>query len=467
MTSAAEPPPFDPLPTTDLANALRLDRRYGSRFRHNAAMGWSYWDGQLWRPDDTDAQIKSVIQGLQRLVGEEAAEAQKLGLDQHAKALLSYIRRAQAKVTMSNALALWQPRVFQAAGDFDQQTGVVTVDGGVLDLERRKVGDYDPSMLCTRRMPVSYREDAECPWFTATLEYFVPDQQVREYLQRWAGYCLTNDIGEQQFSIWYGKGANGKSTVLEAIRQVLGSEADRGFALEADTRVFEPRQPGSGQNADPDRVRMRGMKLVTAIESEAGFHLDSSFVKAVTGGEAMTARDLYRSSMTFKPSFKIVFVSNHEPVITDDSEGMWRRVHKVDWAVRIPDEYKLPWEVTVEKLRSERSGILNWCLDGYDEWLRHGLAAPPQVTLASTEMRLAQDKYGLFLRECTIPDPDGTVARPVLWAAYCEWRKGDKKLVGIGRNQFYREMEDRLGALDGYRRFQCIRVTEPYWTLGT
>lgn len=63
-------------------------------------------------------------------------------------------------------------------------------------------------------MAVAYDPTAQAPRFQTLLARILPAPEVRAYLQKWAGYCLTGDTREQRLSLWYGTGANGKSTLL-------------------------------------------------------------------------------------------------------------------------------------------------------------------------------------------------------------------------------------------------------------
>jgi putative DNA primase/helicase len=457
--------PRDPLhlqPTTDLGNALRLLAAYGNRFRHNDAMEWMVWDGRIWRPDDSAAKVFKAAQSLQELLRADGETAKALGYSETATDLAKAVKRSQQRSTIVNALTLWKPHAFLAATDFDQHPTKVTVANGTLDLDGRTLSGFDPSLHGTRMMPVEYNEHATAPFFEETLAYFVPDVAEREYLQRLAGYCMTTETGEQQFTILHGKGANAKSTILEGFRQVLGRGGDRGFSQEVNPRVFEARTAGSGAGPDPERFGLLGMRLVTPVETSTALKLDAPFIKSITGGEAMTARDVYKSSVTWKPGFKIIMATNHAPSIDDDSYGMWRRVHRLNLTQVKPEEKRLSFDEVMEHLTSQRSGILNWMLDGFDEWRKHGLAAPPSVLMATEEMRLSQDRLGTFLAESTVARPGYAVERKVLWDAFNHWRHSDDSMRRMGRNEFYEAMRDRLGPEDGYRRFVGVDCNFPF-----
>jgi putative DNA primase/helicase len=65
-------------------------------------------------------------------------------------------------------------------------------------------------------------------------------------------------------------------------------------------------------------------------------------------------------------------------------EGIWRRIRLIPFTVYIPDgrvDEKLP-----QKLKSEASGILNWALEGLEEYRLHGLMEP-EIVIVSLNAR--------------------------------------------------------------------------------
>ena len=60
-------------------------------------------------------------------------------------------------------------------------------------------------------------------WRRTVSEVFSGDKGLIEYFQKAAGYSLLGDNREQVMFICHGAGANGKSLLLDAIREVVGT----------------------------------------------------------------------------------------------------------------------------------------------------------------------------------------------------------------------------------------------------
>jgi putative DNA primase/helicase len=108
---------------------------------------------------------------------------------------------------------------------------------------------------------------------------------------------------------------------------------------------------------------------------------------------------------------------NHKPVIRDTSEAMWRRVLFVKFNSYFPPEIQDKQLTAI--LRDERSGILNWAIEGCTEWLDGGLKPPPEVLAATKEYRNESDALGRFIDEMCLKE--GTVTISDLHEAFCRW----------------------------------------------
>jgi putative DNA primase/helicase len=73
-----------------------------------------------------------------------------------------------------------------------------------------------------------------------------------------------------------------------------------------------------------DLAMLRGARLVTAQETEEGGAWNETRIKALTGGDSITARFMRQDFFTFNPTFKLVIAGNHKPILrsVDDANRL-------------------------------------------------------------------------------------------------------------------------------------------------
>jgi phage/plasmid-associated DNA primase len=91
--------------------------------------------------------------------------------------------------------------------------------------------------------------------------------------------------------------------------------------------------------------------------------MNTDLVKAVVAGDWVTGREVYKKPSKFRPYAKHYLGMNTLPDIEDNTHGMWRRIHVIEFPRKFA-EHEMDVELT-EKLMGELSGIFNWALEGY------------------------------------------------------------------------------------------------------
>ena len=253
--------------------------------------------------------------------------------------------------------------------------------------------------LITKMMPVDYDPKAKCPLFDKFLRRIQPDEEMRRFLQRWFGLSMSG-LRVQQFAFFYGDGANGKSVLTDLIARMLD-----GYAHSAKIESFTGEKRRGGGDATPDIFPLVWARMVRAAEPEEGHRLQEGLIKELTGGEAMLVRLLNQNFVEAHPFFKLTISGNHKPEIRGTDDGIWRRVLLVLFGEKIPPEERD--EHLIEKLWAERSGILNWLIDGLLDYLEGGLQEPAAVTSATDEYRQDSDPVGRFLTTSCVVTGDG------------------------------------------------------------
>ena len=190
--------------------------------------------------------------------------------------------------------------------------------------------------------------------------------------------------------------------------------------------------------------------MVYCNEVEEGCHLAEGRVRELTGGDTLSGRVPYaKEDITFSPSHKLVMIGNHQPEIRDMSHGMWRRMLLIPFEQTIAPEKRD--DNLLGKLKDEGSGILNWMLAGYHDYLQHGLLIPKCIEQATNAYKNEQDVIGEWIVEhCDIEAAKSTDKREV-YKAYQYWARS-RGQYPLAQSRFTKRLSDRGYRLDPGRR---------------
>jgi putative DNA primase/helicase len=166
---------------------------------------------------------------------------------------------------------------------------------------------------------------------------------------------------------------------------------------------------------------LRNRRLAVASESEQGKRLAEAQVKQLTGGDVITARGMRENFSEWRPTHKLVLLSNHRPRLTGADNGIRRRLRLVPFEVVIPEDKQD--KALEEKLKAEAPGILRWLIEGCLEWQRRGLDAPSAISAATAEYFADEDVIAHFLAERCVLELGARVRLTDLYAAYADWAK--------------------------------------------
>lgn len=211
------------------------------------------------------------------------------------------------------------------------------------------------------------------------------------FLQQICGYCLTGSTQEHALFFFYGPGGNGKSVFLNTVSGVVGD-----YTVTAAMETFTASQH---DRHSTELAMLRGARLVTASETEEGRAWAENRIKALTGGDPITARFMRQDNFTFRPAFKLLIAGNHKPVLKNVDDAARRRFNILPF-IRKPVR---PDPELEAKLRSEWPGILRWMIEGAVMWQATGLVRPDAVEDETNAYFEAQDTFGQWLAdECVV-----------------------------------------------------------------
>ncbi len=399
---------------TDTGNAERFAAQHREHVRYVYAWrGWLWWDGTRWARD--------LGQGVMALAKQTArgiyAEAVDEPDDDARKRIVTWAKTSESEPRLRAMLALAQsePGVPVTPDQLDRDPFLLNCPNGTLELRTLHLRPHRREDYLTKMTAAPYDPDARYPVWDALLARVLPDEDLRGFVQRAAGYCLTGSTAEEKLFLVHGPAAGGKSTFLGGLRKTWGD-----YATTADFSTFAIRRPDGGPREDI--ARLHAARLVVSSEVKDGTRLAEGLVKTLTGGDHIVARRLYEQSFEFLPQFKLCVAANHRPRVRDDDDAMWRRIVEVPFRESLPPEERDP-TVKARLMNPAEAGsaILAWAATGAAAWCAEGLGTAPDVEAATRDYREAMDPLRDFLVDRCILDPGAEIPASDLRREYDGW----------------------------------------------
>ncbi|MEO2019998.1 MAG: phage/plasmid primase, P4 family [Fuerstiella sp.] len=401
---------------TETALAARYIRDFGESIRYVGTWNkWIVWDGTRWKLDDmkrVEALAQATVATIWVEVGIAAQEVSAKGL----RSLVAYASGCNRHRVITDALKICEPQVACTHNALDADPWSLNVKNGIVDLSNGTLRPHDPKAMHTKLAPVNFDPGANCPhWLRFFDEIFGGDEGLKTYIQSLVGYTLIGNTSENILAILFGNGANGKSTMLETLMDVMG---DYALKAKAEILLVRSREPHPTELAD-----LHGCRLVAMVEPDATKKLAETVVKELTGGDTIRARRMREDLWQFKPTHTIWLACNNRPSVHGTDDGIWRRLKLIpfnrQWDTDGTRKDLPPADKQLtQKLTGEHDGIFMWALAGLRRYLTDGINVPSSVAAASKAYRDASDLVGQFIESECVVSPQAWVKPRALFVAF-------------------------------------------------
>lgn len=452
----AKDPALEDENMTDLGNARRFVEQHHERMRSvgtHSRNPWYVYTGTHWEPDKMGEAMRLAKETVRSIHREAFAMKDAEKRD----ALLAHAFKSEGaeRIRAVVALAQSEPEIVLRHDQLDRDRWLFNVRNGTIDLQTNKFYKHRRADYITKISPVEYDKKATCPrWLQFLSEVLAEDKALIGFIRRAIGYSLTGDVREHALFFCYGTGRNGKSVFFEVVRELFAD-----YAIQADFATFQ-----STRNDGPrhDLARMHGARFVSAIEARGDRSFDETVVKQMTGGDTVTARNLYESAFEFRPQFKLWLAANHLPLVKEQTEAFWSRILMIPFAVTIPAHKRKKNLARV--LIKELPGILNWALEGCVEWSRNGLMAPDTVRRAIHDYKEEYDVLSeFFVARCELSKKFWT-PRSALYQSFSDWWQESRGRNPLSHTAFNRMVMERADIIqrkrEGVRGWRGVAVKD-------
>jgi len=310
------------------------------------------------------------------------------------------------------------------AEQFDTHPYLINCKNGTYDLESMEFREHRWQDFLTMQTNFEYSvQDVRCErWEKFIQEVTQNDYEKADYLQRALGYSILGTSKEECMFILHGKTTrNGKSTMLDAIQHLLGD-----YSTVAPVELIcRSDRAKNAEAANPVLAKLKGKRMVTMSESDTAGKLDEATIKQYTGGEDITARELYQSAITYKPQFTMWLSCNDLPAVKDKSLFASDRVRVIEFNRHFTDAEQDKGLKDYFESPEAMKGIFTWLIAGYFKYRRFGLRMNDNMKAVVKQYERDNDLVLQFLEEKCEQKDDAITKAKTLFDTYKIWCKSN------------------------------------------
>lgn len=274
-----------------------------------------------------------------------------------------------------------------------------------------KVKAHRYSSYQTRILPYEYDPTAECPVFERTLRSMFSDKEdtkeVFRHIVELMGYSLSSYKNIATIVVLVGSGGNGKTVLLNALKNITGSYALNISLLELRNRFT--------------RAKLFGRRVVIDEDFAVDEKLPNEMIKKLSETKIIEVDQKFKEGFELESETICWLASNAWPYTGDSTNAIIRRMHFISF-----DRTFMGREADNtlnDKIALETPGVFNLALRGLQNLRLRGDFSKPNSVLAAKE-RWAQNtnSVSLFMDEFR---ENGNTDRYVnvksLFTIYREW----------------------------------------------
>ena len=431
---------------------------YNTKFCSTSNTWYSYSDG-AWRKDTGALIVAERVKEFCRLIFFYTweIEDEQLRADYIKFAAKMGDRRWRERL-LRDAQSVTELKI--SAEEFDAHPELINCLNGTYDLENMRFREHDSKDYLTMQTRFDYTlQNVSCPrWEQFIDEITLGDKDKARYLQKALGYSMFGSSKEECMFILHGKTTrNGKSTLLGAIHYLLGDYA----AVSPVSIICRGDRAKNADAPSPMLASLKGKRFVTMAESSQYGKLDEETIKQLTGGEEISARNIYERQMTFLPQFTLWLSCNDLPAVHDKSLFASDRIKVIEFNKHFSEAER---DVTLKDLFKNpvsMQGIFSWLVAGFFWYKREGLSMSDDMKRVIKQYESDNDLVLQFLEEeCQRTKGKSTQAK-ALYNKYKIWARSNGYYI-MNAKKFnaglaaHSEWYDKIGVSMGYKVYNGV-----------
>ena len=352
---------------------------------------------------------------------------------------------------------------------FDSKNDKIAVKNGVVDLRTGELLEHSPEYGFTKRVEIDYDPSLKSPRMLSFMKSVFPgDKDMLRFMYKWLGYCMSGETKEQCFSIFFGYGSNGKSSLIKIMTGILGDYCGR-----VDSSLVVIQKAGGNELSAKmlsEIAQLAGCRFIHTTEISEFGRLNSRLLKDAAEGAPLPAKMFRQDPFQMKMVGKWNLQTNHQANISAGDKGIWRRVRQIDF----DQEFKIGEQGTIQEIDKwvleEKQAVFTDLVRAATLYYREGLRPPEKVIASTEEYAHQEDWLARFLEDCCVIGKGLNTSRTRVYSAFKDWAEstGEYKCsaVAFGKKMSAKNfvLSNKLYKIDGmvHRLFHGVALAKTY-----
>ncbi len=340
--------------------------------QENAEVEFITWDGKIYQSAQSTEKLKKLIYriictlfGVSDFMKEilELSNISENMVAEYRKDFASIDFRKKLTTAVLNELSGMQLKMF-SPDELDSSAFAINTQNGIIDLRTLKLVPHNQDFLFTKIMNASFLEEIEIEELYKTEFCRVIKEALRDPMKteeennltftsvlNLLGYLLIKGNPKRKIPIIVGPTASGKSLITKTLNEIFGS-----YAGSTSSSAFM-KTNRSQNDIRPELIKNVDTRILSVVETDEETEFDTALLKSFSGGDLLSYRKPYKSTVTFRFQGIVMFLTNFIPKFSNiEDTAFLDRLLLVNFKNSVPEEKR---DVLLDKkLMEEKDKIL-------------------------------------------------------------------------------------------------------------
>lgn len=286
----------------------------------------------------------------------------------------------------------------------------IAAKNGMVNLRTGETRNFKPSDYVSKCLDIEYDPSSDSSLFDNFVREITNyDEDLYNFIRWMIGYSIQGDPNRKiYFILWGRKGYNGKSALLNTLRDILKTYCG---TMDSSVVLKAPKRTAGSHSSELVHMQYSRLGILNDIEENETINVGQ--IKQITGvSDNISARQIYGKQIEFRPVFVPFICANVKPNVDLTDEALYKRTMVIPFEISFvenpvfKDEKKVDLDLE-NKFRKNKKGTLKWIIDcGLYYHNKYDIDIPPKVQEAREEYRKRSDIVGQFIDERIIKTND-------------------------------------------------------------